>query len=249
MGLFTKDKSLKFAKIPSAPEQKQARSYLVDLMENNLQFDPQPVADLTDTEKQIQGKLPSYLSMADSDFNSARDYYNDVLSGNYDPSKSDYYQGFRNEQDRLKKETQLGIARAGQKAGIARSTPVLGTQAKAGAQIDDQTLQQLGLLYENERTRMANAANELPQLTSRNLSNVGTIENLASIARQQEQDRLSAMYQAALQTMLAPYNYNAQIASALLNEQRYTGYETGGGMTDLYYGLKLGIDAAKVAAV
>jgi hypothetical protein len=233
MGLFSKDKKLKFKLIPSTPEQTQARNYLVGLMDQDIQFPTEQVAPLTGTEQQIQGSLPSYLNQIAEDFDTTRGYYNDVLSGGYDPSTSDYYQGFRAEQNRLKQDALLGIARQGQMAGMSRSTPVLGVQARTGAAIDDATLRQLGLLYENERARRDQAAGFLSQLGGQELSQVGQVEQLAAIQRQQEQMKLSAMYQAALQTLLAPYQYNAQIAGALLSEQRYAGYTTGGGLTDL----------------
>ena len=35
---------------------------------------------------------------------------------------------------------------------------------------------------------------------------------------------------------MAPYTYQANIASALLNEQRYAGVQTGGGPTDFAIG-------------
>ena len=211
--------------IPSTPEQDSARSYLTDLQNRDLQFPTKGVADLTGTEQQIQGQLPSYLNQIDADFDTMRGYYNDVLSGGYDPRTSDYYQGFRAEQDSLKKDAQLDVARAAQKGGMARSTPSVGIQARTGQAYDNQTLQQLGLLYENERVRQGQAAGLLTQIGGQQLSQVGQVEQLAAIQRQQEQAKLSAMYQAALQTLLAPYQHNAQIAEALLNEQRYYGYQ------------------------
>jgi hypothetical protein len=63
---------------------------------------------------------------------------------------------------------------------------------------------------------------------------------IAAQERRVEQAKLAAAYDAALQTLLAPYNYNATIAMALLNEPRYVGVQTGGGMTDLGFGLKAG---------
>jgi hypothetical protein len=243
VGIFSKDNKLKFKEIPSAPEQTQARNYLVDLMENDLQFPVQGTAELTGTEQQIQGMLPSYLGMLEEDYGAARDYYNDVLSGGYDPRTSDYYQGFRAEQDMAKRDAMLDVARMGQMAGMSRSTPVVGVQARTGAAFDAQTLQQLGLLYDNERTRMGQAAGALGQLGGQQLANLSQVEQLAMVQRQQEQMKLSAMYQAALRTLLFPYEKQAGIAEVLLGEQRYTGYQTGGGLTDWGFMMAAGSNA------
>jgi len=233
MGLFSKDKKLKFKLIPSTPEQTQARSYLTGLMDQDIQFPTEQVAPLTGTEQQIQEGLPSYLNQIAQDFETSRGYYNDVLSGGYDPATSDFYQGFRAEQDRMKRDAQLNVARAAQKGGMARSTPAVGIQGRVGAQYDAQALQQLGMLYESERDRRTQAAGSLSQLGSQHIGNLSYAEQLAAVQRQNEQAKLSAFYQAVMQTLLAPYQYNAQIAGALLSEQRYAGYQTGGGLTDL----------------
>jgi hypothetical protein len=243
MGLFTSKQKFKFKKIPSTPEQTRSRSYLESLRDNDLTFQPEGVADLTGTEKQIQGYLPSYLTDVSNDYQSGRSYLNDVLSGSYDPRESDYYIGFRNEQETMKADAQNQIRRQAQKAGMARSTPSLGIQSDTGRQYDDQSLRQLGGLYENERNRMGQAAAGLQQIGAAYGSNVSGAQNIAAVERQQQQAKLSAAYNAAIQTMLAPYQYNAQIASALLNEQRYMGVQSGGGMTDLGFALNAGASA------
>lgn len=249
MSLFSKEKSLKFKLIPSTPEQTQARGYLTNMMQTNYQYPTEQIADLTGTEQQIQDSLPSYLSQLDEDYEASQGYYTDVLNGGYDPRTSDFYQGLRAEQGRLKSEAQGDVARRAQKAGMGRSTPALGIQADVGNTYDAQTLQQLGLLTENERTRRAGAAEALPRLSAQRLSSVAGVEQLAAVARQQEQARLSAMYQAVVNTMLAQYNINANIAMQLLKEPRYAGYQTGGGLTDLGFLMSVGSDYAKAAAM
>jgi hypothetical protein len=248
MSLFTKPKSLKFKLIPSTPEQDSARSYLTGLQNNQLDFPVEPTADLTPAEQQIQGQLPKLLTNNQTDYETSRSYLNDVMSGKYDPRTSDYYQGLRQEQEQLKSGAQLNVRRGAQKAGMARSTPSQGIQADVGQQYDTQTLKELGALYENERNRMGSAATALPEINSQFISNVGNAENIAAVERQNQQKKLTAIFTAAIQTMLAPYTYNAQIASALLNEQRYASYETGGGPTDLGFGLQVaGMAAAAIA--
>ena len=233
MGLFRKKQKFSFHPIPSAPEQTKARSYLVDLMGQDVQYPTMGVADLTDTEQGIQERLPSYLDTLEGDHAAARGYFEDVLAGGYDPRTSDFYQGFRDEQDFMKDRAMKNIRLGSQRAGMGRSTPSVGVQGLVGQQYDSQTLQMLGQLTENERSRMAGAAGALPALSAQEIGSMTAAQNLAAVQREQEQMKLAAMYESAINTLLAPYNLNANIAMALLNEQRYTGVQSGGGLTGL----------------
>jgi hypothetical protein len=255
MGLFTKSKSLKFKKIPSTPEQNQARSYLEGLYQKDLQYPTEQIADLTGTEQQIQGQLPDYLRNTQADYETGRSYLNDVLAGGYDPRSSDYYAGLRQESEQLKAGSQNEIRRQSQKAGMARSTPSLGIQADVGEKYDTQTLKNLGALYENERMRMGQAAAGLGQLSSQYIGNVGAAESIAETERFVQQDRMRAMFTAAVQNMLAPYLKpeggvsQAGIALNLLNEKRYAGVETGGGLTDFGFATSLFSSAYSTYAI
>jgi hypothetical protein len=251
MGLFTQSKSLKFKKIPSTPEQNQARSYLEGLYQKDLQYPTEQIADLTGTEQQIQGQLPDYLKNNQADYESGRSYLNDVLAGGYDPRSSDYYAGLRQESEQLKAGSQNEIRRQSQKAGMARSTPSLGIQADVGEKYDTQTLKNLGALYENERTRMGQAASGLGQLSSQYIGNVGAASQIAETERQIQQNKMSALFTSTVQTMLAPFLRNngvsqVDIAKSLLNETRYSGLKTGGELTDLGFAANLASEAFSV---
>ena len=232
MGLFTKDKKLKFAAIPSTPGQDQARSYLTSLFGQNMDFPEMEVADLSGTEQDIQGQIRKYLSGSQGDYDTARGYFNDVLTDKYDPATSQYYQGIRGQIDTQKGEAQAQVRRTAQKAGSARSTPFMGIEARTGQEYDNQKDVVLGNLLQQERDRKAQASMGLSQLRGQEISQLSAADQVASKEREIQQQKFQAAYQKILQDLLAPYTYNAQIASTLLNEQRYAGYTTGGGMTD-----------------
>jgi len=232
MGLFTKSKKLKFKLIPSTPEQTAARNWLQDLYQQDFQAPLQGVAGLTPTEQNIQDDVSRFLTESGRDYSAASNYYRDVLSGGYDPRTSPAYEGFRQEANALRARSQQEIARAAQKAGMSRSTPVTGIQGRTGAEYDSAILRALGDLYERERDRQTGAAAALPALRSQEINTMSQSAALAAEERAVEQNRLNALYEQAMHNLLAPYTYQANIASSLLNEQRYTGYTTGGGMTD-----------------
>lgn len=236
MGLFTKSKKLKFKLIPSTPEQETARNWLQSLYLQDFQAPLQGTADLTPTEQQIQGELGNFQSASGQDYSTAASYYRDVLGGGYDPRTSPAYEGFRQEADALRRRSQQDVARAAQKAGMARSTPVTGIQSRTGAEYDSLILRALGDLYERERDRQTHAAGALPALRGQQIDTMARTSDLAAMPRQLEQHRLDALYQQAMQNLMAPYTYQANIASALLNEQRYAGVQTGGGLTDFAIG-------------
>jgi hypothetical protein len=244
MSLFTKEKKLKFKEIPSTSEQTQARSYLQGLEQRDLQFPTLQVAELTPEEQAIQNALPDYFAGSQDSYNQSKKYYSDVLSGSYDPLTSPYYQGLRaNLEARTKADVQR-VKRAGQGSGMLRSGP---TQALAAEQerlgnADIATVE--GQLLESERNRMQNAAGSMLGLEQSRLSTMAGVSSLAEKARAIQQAKNQAAFESAIQDMLAPYLYNAQIASALLNERRYVSYETGGGMNDLGQALTMGSEKA-----
>lgn len=237
MGLFSKDKKMKFALIPSTPEQTQARSYLNNLYQQDIQYPTEQIADLTPSEQTIQGQLPSIIAGMEQNYGLAENYYKDVLSGKYDPMTSAYYQGVRGTAETQKQMAQSAVLRQGQGVGANRSTPTYALAAQTGQNYDNAALQTLGQLQLAERNNQANAAQGIQNVQSNRVTGLSQVEQLAQVARQNQQMKMSAAYNAAIQTMLAPYTYNAQIASALLNEQRYVGYQTGGGLQEWAQGL------------
>ena len=96
----------------------------------------------------------------------------------------------------MRRRSQQDVARAAQKAGMARSTPVTGIQSRTAAEYDSLILQALGDLYERNAT-----ARPTPPRPPRG-QQIDTIAHVrpGRHAAQLEQHRLDALYQQAIQT-------------------------------------------------
>ena len=232
MGLFTKKKKTKFELIPDAPGQGEARDYLEGLYQADISHPERQIADLTGTEQDIQSQLANWLTASSENFDTATGYYKDVLEGGYDPETSRYYQGIRNQLDRGKEEGQAGVRRTAQKAGSSRSTPFLGVEASVGQKFEDAKNVTLGGLLQDERRFKAGSAGALTAAGSQRVRDIGAAGEVAERPREIEQARFDAAYQKILQDLLAPYTYQADIATQILNEPRFQGVQTGGGQKD-----------------
>lgn len=177
--------------------------------------------------------LPRTASGMQNNYNLARGEIQDTLKGNYDPRDSDYWRGFRQEANRLKEEAQTDVRQRSQLGGMLKSSPSAGIEAESNQRYDSAILQELGKLQENERQRRLNAAGMAGQVDSQHLSNVSGANQIADQQRQIEQARNDELYRTAMYEVLAPYKHQYKLALSLLNEQRYTGVQTGGGLTDL----------------
>ena len=248
MGIFSKSSKFEYKLIPSTPEQTAARSYLEGLYQQDIVHPEQQVAELSDSERAIQGQVGSYLTGSQGNYDTASSYFQDVLSDEYNPEESRYYQGLRSQIDRQKGEAQAGVRRTAQKAGSARSTPYLGIEAQTGQRYDEAKDVALGGLLQDERQFKAQAGQSLSNLDSQRVSQLGAADQIASKEREIEQMKFNAAYQKIINDLLAPYQYQANIASALLNEVRYQGVQSGGGMTDLGFVTSAAIQGFEGAA-
>jgi hypothetical protein len=239
MGLFTKDKKLEFELIPSTPGQDRSRDFLEGLYERDIKHPEQQIAGLSGNEQTIQDDLSKWLTASSESFDQATGYYKDVLQGGYDPETSRYYQGIRNQLDRGKEEGQAGVRRTAQKAGSARSTPFLGVEAAVGQKFEDAKNVTLGGLLQDERRFKAGSAEALTSASGQRVGQLGAADDIAAKPRELEQMQFNAAYQRILNDLLAPYQYQANIASMILNETRYTGIQTGGGLTDVGFGTQI----------
>lgn len=243
MGLFSSSKKVKVVD-PLASQKKEAANYLLDLAKSGTPNLPtQGVANLTDTQRLVQSGLKSQYRNANDSYDSASNYYADVLNGSYDPRTSDFYKGLRQEADQLKTGEQTKIRQGASLGGMLQSTPRMGVESRARQDIDTQTLKMLGGLYENERSRMNEAATRLPLVERERVDTNANINAIADQERAIEQARNDALYNQALQTVLFPYQYQANVASSIFNGHVDTAM-TGGGMTDLGFLLSAGASAA-----
>ncbi len=235
MGLFTKKVKIKD---PFKSQKTTAVNYLTNLLSQGTPDIPQQqVAGMTGVQSDLLSSLGDYANDINSNYGQATGYYKDVLSGNYDPRNSDYYKGLRNEAAQLKADSGTAIKRNASAGGMLSSSPTSALIGSNERQINNQLLTLLGGMYENERSRMGQAAQGLQQADSQRIQNVGQTMQVADVERQIEQQRNDALYNQALQTVMFPYQYQANIASAIFGASQPI--VTGGGASDLATGITL----------
>jgi len=189
---------------------------------------------MTNDQSALLGSLGDYGQQVQGNYDQATDYYKGVLGGGYDPRNSDYYKGLRQEAGQLKADSNTAIRRQAAAGGMLQSSP---TQAQIGdneRQVNNTLLTQLGGMYENERSRMGQAAQGLQQADSQRLQATGQVASLMDMERQIEQQKMDALYNQALQTVMFPYQYQAGLANSIFSgSQGSQPIVTGGGLTDL----------------
>lgn len=240
MGLFTSKTKVKD---PLAGQKAEAANWLLDLLKSGTPNIPiQQIAGLTDTQQAIQSGLKSQYANLNANYDTARGYYTDVINDQYDPRTSDYYQGLRQEAGDLKTEASNDVRQSANLGGMLQSTPRMAVESENRRKIDNQTLTLLGGMYETERNRKENAIGNLGQIDAQQAQSTGMLSQIADQERSIEQARNDALYNQALQTILFPYQYQAQLASAIFGASQPV--VTGGGMTDLGFLVSAGASLA-----
>lgn len=199
----------------------------------------QGVAELTPMQQLIQSQLPALLGNINQTGQQATDYYSDVLGGDYDPRTSPYYEGLRQESERLKGQGVTSLRQRAELGGMLQSSNAAGVEGQFVNQSNAAFLKELGGLYETERNRQGQAAQGIQQAGTQQVQNVAAVGGIADQQRVIEQAQQDALYQQLIMQILFPYQYQAQLAQALMGMPGGV-QVTGGGMTDLSQGLILG---------
>lgn len=241
MSLFTKDEKLKV--VPRTEESIFGGQFNIDLLKEGPPTIPtQEIAGLTPIQKLIQDQLAGTLKSTGESTALAKGEMTKTLTDQYDPRTSDLYRGLREESERLKTEGLTDVRQRAELGGMLQSTPAVAAEQSLINIADSNLLQQLGLLTEKERDRKVDAARDIQGVDAAGISNVAAIGGVADQQRAVEQARNDALYNAAIQQVLFPYTNMSNIASSLLNVQDQA-FMTGGGMTDLGFGLATGASA------
>lgn len=228
MGLFSSSTKVSD---PLKKQKREAADILLNLMRQQQPNIPtQGTAGVTGQQQSLLASLGGMQGDMNANYGQARDYYQDILGGGYDPRNSDFYKGLRQEADVLRNQGNTAIKQQASAGGMLHSTPVTGNIAQNNRAIDNQLLTQLGALYENERGRMGQAAQGLTGLDQQRTQMTGQMAAVADLERQIEQQRQSALYQQAYETVMFPYQQQRQLASAIFGGSEPV--VTGGGMTD-----------------
>jgi hypothetical protein len=218
MGLFSSGKKGKFREIPLTESQKSADALMKRLVEMQVSFPEREVAPLSDTERQAIQSFKESLG-EEGLIGQARDVLGQTLRGEFDPRTSPFYQGLRDEAQRLKQVGVSDALRRGQRFSGGFSG-VAGRQAgEVAGRADENILQVLGSLFETERGRQQQA---VPTALGFEQGISGTLAGLGGLERSIEQQILDAQFQKQQQDVLAPFQYQSPVADALLKQQRFT---------------------------
>ena len=110
------------------------------------------VAPMSDYEQQSLGSLQQYANRGTpSSFTAGKKMIEDTLAGNYDPTRSPYYQSIKAEAMRNLQDTQSDIADQAAGGGAYWSGARLSEQRKAGTDVANSLNTVLGSLAEKER--------------------------------------------------------------------------------------------------
>jgi len=207
--------------IPSTPDQNTARSWLMDNLQKDLQFPTQDIAEMTPFQQELQSYLQQSMPGMQQNYELSQQQLQDTLQGGYNPQDSPYWKGYRQTANQMKADSQTDIRQRSQLGGMLKSSPSANVEADSNRQYDSMMLRELGQLYENERNKMYNAAQVSGQVTSQQTQNLAQATALGNLPREIEQQQNDAMYEAAMQELLAPYQYQYKLAEPILSETRY----------------------------
>ena len=218
MGLFSKGKKGEFKAIPLSPSQQSADALMKRLVEMNVSFPEREVAPLSDLEQQAIAGFTESLGEGGL-ISQARQQLSETLAGDFDPRTSPFFQGLREEAQRLKQEGVSDVLRRSQRL-TGGASGVAGRQAiDVQSRADENILQVLGSLFETERGRQLAA---VPTAVGIEQSLAGTLAGFGGLERSIEQQILDARFQKQQSDVLAPFQLQAPVASDLLRQQRFT---------------------------
>lgn len=217
---------------PRTAESNFGGSYLMnDLNWGNQEYPERQIAGMTGNEQDVQNQIYKQAMDGGKGYQMAMDHYGDTMAGNYDPRTSDYYQGYRNEMEDMRNDSNATLKRRSQMGGMANSTPAYGMEADNNRRIDNAIMRELGGMYENERGRMDNAA-----MNANNVDNQRFSRNLqadVALAKERviEQMRYDELYERAYEELMHQYNVLAPIAGQMMNYSPGT-WSREGGLSD-----------------
>ncbi len=249
MGIFIKDKKIEAA--PRTAGSVAGEEFLTSKLGQAPDMPQQGIAGLTPMQQLIQSRLGSMLSNVEEGGTAASDYYRNLLSDDYDVTQDPRYLAAKDVADVQGRTAANAAARKAEGAGMLQSAgPGGASQHIFDAYQDSATSPLLGVmsqLLSNRESLQAGAAEGVGRTAGQQLQNVAAVGGISDQARAIEQAGNDALFQYAMQTVLFPYQQQANIASSLMNFKPDT-FTTGGGLTDLGFATNATIEGAKAAA-
>jgi hypothetical protein len=238
MSFFTGTKSK--TKIWAPEHYDEARDYLSDLMNAGTPDIPiKNIPGMSQAEQTGQNLLNRYINTGSmgADYQAGQDELRKTVAGDYDPATSQAYRGYREASQLEEQDALNAMGRQAQVSGMAKSTPTLNQQGKTRRGYSADRMSYLGQLMDSERNRQLSAAQPLMEAddyaSQLDLRKTAAANTYGALPRQIETAQEDAIYNALLQEVMFPYEYNANIASILGGSGSPTMYVSPGGPSDL----------------
>lgn len=219
MGLLSKGKKAKFREIPLSTSQKAGDKLLQGLVEQDITLPTREIAGLSELERQGLTAVGGLGRDIQGLTGEAADVLRGTLRGEFDPRTSPFFQGFRQEAQRLKQEGISDVLRRSQRITGAPAGTALRQTGDVASRADESILQTLGGLFEQERARQFGAVGQTFNLGS-GISQL--LLGAGQVPRSIEQDILNARFNQQIGQIEAPFRLQAPIAQNLLAQQRFT---------------------------
>lgn len=238
MGLFTEDQ-----KVEIRPEVLYGADILQKLSGQTPTVPQQGVAELTPMQMLIQSQLPSLYGNINQGAQQAANYYSGILNQSYDLANDPQAQLLQQQADIAGGQAITASRRGMESRGMLDSSHTAWNDINAymGA-INPYAQARAGLVSE-QAGRKERAAQGIQQAGAQQLQNVAAVGSIADQQRMIEQAQQDALYQQLLTQILFPYQYQAQLAQALMGMPGGV-QVTGGGLTDWGFALNAGAQAA-----
>ena len=203
---------------------KPSMDWLMDLLEKDVTLPTVDLPGLSDQEKKLVSFGSSIIEKmmgagTPEPYQLGLDKIKSVLSGEYDPTKGDYYKGLKEETARFEEKGISDIRQRSQLGGMLYSEPAMGAEAEFKGILGTGLTKELGRLYEADINRQTSM---IPQLLSYAGYESGLpgqqIETLKGFAPMAGQERdiatkqALADWQVATNQELFPFQYQAPIA-------------------------------------
>lgn len=208
--------------IPSTAEQNQARQFLVQLLNNRLNFPTRQVAGASPYQTQALDQLGRFMSTAPRGYEAGIGELEKTVAGGYNPVTSPEYSAYRDE-SKFNEEQEVNALRRSQEIqGVMPGTPALKQEWLSRTPYASQREGFLASLMDRERSRQLGAVGPLIEAgTNVPLTQINAGMTLGNLPREITQAENDALFESLMQTLLGPYTYQAPVASSITGEQRY----------------------------
>lgn len=232
MGLFTEDTKIK--QVPRTEGSIAGEEKLTDLIGSTPNIPTQDVAGLTPMQMAIQQGLPDMYGRITEGSKDAQDYYKSILGDNFDLESDPRYQTLMQQSGILTKQASTQAKRGAERMGMLDSSNAKDLEMTEIQKAQSPILMAIeSLLGRKENERMM-AAEGVGRAGAQEVGSIAAVGGIADLERIIEQMQADSLYNQALQQILFPFQYQANLANSLMNYKPDYAVE-GGGLSDFGY--------------